>query len=287
MSATRDSMLADPSQPIADLQRQFAECRTERDEALQRETATAEVLGVINSSPGDLGPVFDAVLEKALALCGAAYGGLGTFDGECFHFVAGQGHPEYVARMRQVGPVRPAPGSTIARIVAGEDAVQIADIADDEVYRAGIPDRRMLVDIGGFHTLVTIALRKDNTLLGVLQVYRQEVQPFTNKQIALLQNFAAQAVIAMENARLINETREALDRQTATAEVLQVINSSPGDLAPVFDIILNKAHNLCSASRGALFLFDGETFRAAAAHATRMTSRSDCARGSAARSSGR
>src|SRR6516162_6572953 len=150
--------------------------------------------------------------------------GLQTFDGEFFNLVASRGGRRYDELASHLGPFRPERGSTVERLVQGEAVVHVPDLAADEQYTEGGPIRKTLVEIGGARTFLSIALRKDETLVGALHVYRQEVRPFSNKQIALLQNFAAQAVIAMENARLITETREALEQQTATAEVLQVIN---------------------------------------------------------------
>ncbi len=254
MSATRDSILADPERLIADLQRQLAECRAERDEALRRETATAEVLDVINSSHGDLAPVFDAILEKALRLCEAVCGQLATYDREAFEFVALKGDARWL-QQRPRGRLPASRGLTWSRIVAGEPYVHILDALDTEAYRSGHEGARDAVIAGG-RTFLTVALRREQTLLGALTVYRQEVRPFSDRQIALLQNFAAQAVIAMENARLLTETREALEQQTATSEVLQVINSSPGDLTPVFDAMLEKAMRLCEAPAGYLLRYE-------------------------------
>src|SRR6516164_3670997 len=280
MSPTPDSTLADPAQIIADLQRKLEErtaerddCKAERDEykaerdeALDREAATAEVLQVINGSPGDLAPVFDAMLEKATQLCEAPYGILRTWDGECFHFGAVHGEPRFHDWVRQRGPIRPdVDASPLGRILTGERIVSCADVPGDEGYRMSAGFRGM-AEASGIRSAIWVASRKDDALLGYINVYRQEIRPFSDKQIALVQNFAAQAVIAMENARLLTETREALDQQTATAEVFQVINSSPGDLAPVFDAMLEKAQRLCDTTLGALSTYDGERFWPVAAH---------------------
>jgi adenylate cyclase len=258
VSATPDSTLADPQQIIADLRREL-------DEALAREAAMAEVLQVINSSPGDLAPVFDAILEKALHLCGAADGHVFSIDGERVVGIAARGDPEFVEWIRGLRVDRPSAGGIVHRMMQGEQIVHIPDSTDTEQYRSSALIREITTR-SGVRTSLGLALRKDDRLLGAIIVNRREVRPFSDKQIALLQNFAAQAVIAIENTRLITETREALEQQTATAEVLQVINSSPGDLAPVFDAMLNKAMRLCEANFGFLSAYDGQHFTAVALH---------------------
>src|SRR5215469_16970030 len=235
---------------------------TETREALEQQTGNAEVLQVINSSRGDVVPVFDAMLEKAVGLCEADLGVLHTFDGEAFPLVAICGHDRpIVEQLKQLSPTRIF--GLLNPIVHGERVVHVADVRKTATYRnyQNAQDRFQLANI---RTWLGVALRKEDALLGVIIVVRREVRPFSDKQIALLQNFAAQAVIAMENARLITETREALEQRTATAEVLGVINSSPGDLAPVFDAILEKARSLCDAEIGSLFLADQDSFSAVA-----------------------
>ena len=240
---------------------------TETHEALEQQTATAEVLQVINSSPGDLAPVFDAMLEKALRLCGGSFGELRTYDGERFSLAATHGVPTaYVQHYARGDRGIYGPGTGPARILAGERVVHISDLLATEPYQRGDPDRVALVELGGARAYLLVPLLKDAVVLGYIMIYRKEVGTFSDKQIALLQNFAAQAVIAMENARLLIETREALDQQTATAEVLQVINSSPGDLAPVFEAMLERAVRLCEFDFSSLWTFDGSQFRPVARH---------------------
>jgi hypothetical protein len=217
MSPTPDSTLSNPEQIIADLQRELAECRVEldkrtaeRDEALEQQTATADVLQVINSSPGYLAPVFDAILEKTLALCTASFGDLSIYAGDQFVAVATRGFPSALIDF-YANPFTPGPKSYFEQLVNGEDILHIADMAAEfasapasPLSRAGVERGRAMVELGNARTGLFLALRKDDALPGALRMFRQEVQPFTGKQIALIENFAAQAVIAMENARLLN-----------------------------------------------------------------------------------
>jgi GAF domain-containing protein len=266
MDTTSDGTLADPQETLADLQRKLAERTAERDEALAREIAAAEMLQVINSSPGDLAPVFEAMLEKAMRLCEAAFGILFTLDGEASVVRALHNVPTAFADYLVREPPRAAPDTLLGQVIDAQAPAQAADILDSKPYRQRVPLWVASAELAHIRTLLVVPLVKDDAVVGVVTVYRTEVRPFTEKQIALLQNFAAQAVIAMENARLITETREALDQQTATAEVLQLINASPRDLKPVFEAMLERAVRLCEAAHGYLYTYDGERFAPVAMH---------------------
>src|SRR6516225_8063631 len=232
----------------------------ERDEALERETATSVVLRLISKSPGDLELVFRTILEDATRICNAKFGTLYRFDSKMFHLAAQFGTPPKLAEFqRQRGPFQPLPGGHIDRVMRTKRASYTADLT------AGVVPEPP-AKLGDARSFVGVPMLQNGALIGTINIYRQEVRPFTNKQVELLTNFAAQAVIAIENARLLNELRESLQQQTATADVLRIISSSPGELKPVFNAMLENAVRLCEAEFGHLFLYDGEAFHAAALH---------------------
>jgi GAF domain-containing protein len=224
------------------------------------------VLEVINSSSGNLAPIFDAILEKALWVCSATFGVMASHDNGRLTHVAARGIPADFKNWRLEHPLEKTRSldTALERVLAGEAVVHTPDLMASEAYRQGNPQRRAIVDLGGARSAVTVALRNDDALHGVLTIFRQEVRPFSDKEIRLLQNFAAQAVIAMENAWLLNELRESLERQTATSEVLGVISKSPGESSPVFDTILENATRICEAKFGTLFRYEDGKFLALA-----------------------
>jgi GAF domain-containing protein len=221
-------------------------------EALEQQTATSEVLQVISSSPGDLQPVFEAMLEKAVRVCDATFGNVYRWDGEALHLVATHNTPPAFAEARRRSLRRRDGGNQmLTRILATKTPVHVVDAAALPGYidRSDLPAVQT-VELGGARTLLAVPMLKEGELIGGFTVYRQEVRPFTDKQIELVKNFVAQAVIAIENARLFNELRQSLEQQTAAAEVLQVISRSPGDLDPVFKSMLENAIRICEAQFG-------------------------------------
>ena len=259
---------------VDDLHAQVRSLTRQLTEAQERETATSEVLKVISNSPGKLEPVFQAMLANAVRLCAAKFGTLWLRDGGRKRFRGAAGHdlPSALARSREPNQALEfASGTGVGRVVTTKRVVHVHDMSQDPAYLARTPRAVELVELGGARSVMFSPMLKDNEVIGVLTIYRDEVRPFTDKQIELVQNFAAQAVIAIENARLLNELRqrtgdlsESLEQQTATSEVLRVISRSAGDLDPVFQAMLENAVRICDAKFGTMFRFDGKFFHAVA-----------------------
>jgi hypothetical protein len=258
--------------PPAQEETEVARLTRELSQALEQQAAASEVLGVINSASGELERVFQTMLENATRICDAKFGNIYRWDGEALHIVATHNTPPAYAEERRRSPYRPHPQSPIGRLVADKTLAHITDITAEEVYLAQLdPVAVSAVALGGIRTILGVPLLNKGEMIGAFFLSRQVVRPFTEKQIELVQNFAAQAVIAIENARLLNELRqrtddltEALEQQTATSDLLKVISGSPGNLEPVFQAMLENAVGICGANFGNMFLYEDDAFRTVA-----------------------
>ena len=230
-------------------------------EALEQQTATSEILKVISGSPTDVRPVFDAIIQNAVRLCGGFNGTVFRFDGSLIHVAAHHNFaPEAADVVHRVFPIPPDRGSVTGRAILTRSVIHLPDLASDAEHT-----RPKLLE-AGFRAILAVPMLRDGAPIGAITVTRREPEPFSEGEISLLQTFADQAVIAIENVRLFNETKEALDRQTATSEILRVISQSPTDVQPVFDAIAESAVRLCDAVFGGIFRVDGETLRAVGRH---------------------
>jgi signal transduction histidine kinase len=251
------------------LERDLAQAQRELSEAREQQAATAEVLRIVSRSPEDLRPVFETILAYATRLCQAKFGNLDLRVGDGFHIAALHNAPQAYVEWRERQPVVHVgrfPNVPLARIVRTKAVQHIPDLTADQAYIERTPPIVALVEDAGARSLLSVPMLKDGDVIGAIVIYRQEVRPFSDQQIELIESFAAQAVIAIENTRLVNELRESLQQQTATADVLKVISSSPGDLQPVFDAMLANATRLCQASYGHMWLCEGNAFRTVALH---------------------
>jgi GAF domain-containing protein len=236
----------------------------ELNEALERQTATSEVLQAISRYPGDLQPVFQAMLKNAVRLCDAKFGNIYRWDGDALHLVATENAPVAFAQARGRSPLRPGPETPTGRMIANKTVVHATDMRAEKAYADRDPYIVAGIELGGVRTVLMVPMLKDDELIGAFSVYRQEVRPFTDKQIALVQNFAAQAVIAIDNTRLLNELRQSLEQQTATSDVLTVISRSAFDLQAVLETLVQAVARLCMADKSAIMQRDGDVFRTVA-----------------------